>query len=137
MVNLFKQVAGGEPAVIGTSDLQQIEYQALQTGVTFLGEELAVDEQNVWGRVYTMLGIKNTTMKQERQTEDEIRAQENPASLIAASALTERRKVADELNARFGQYLDAPIQVVWRQDNESDNWNLSNNMQSIAKAANQ
>lgn len=25
MVNLFKQVAGGEPAVIGTSDLQQIE----------------------------------------------------------------------------------------------------------------
>ena len=46
-------------------------------------------------------------------------------------------KVADELNARFGQYLDAPIQVVWRQDNESDNWNLSHNMQSIAKAASQ
>jgi hypothetical protein len=137
MVNLFKQVAGGEPAVIGTSDLQQIEYQALQTGVTFLGEELAVDEQNVWGRVYTMLGIKNTTMKQERQTEDEIRAQENPASLIAASALTERRKVADELNSRFGKYLDAPIEVVWRQDNESDNWNLAHNMQSISKAASQ
>ena len=137
MVNLFKQVAGGEPAVIGTSDLQQIEYQALQTGVTFLGEELAVDEQNVWGRVYTMLGIKNSTMKQERQTEDEIRAQENPASLITASSLTERRKVADELNSRFGEYLDAPIKVVWRQDNESDNWNLAHNMQSIAKAANQ
>lgn len=137
MVNLFKQVAGGEPAVIGTSDLQQIEYQALQTGVTFLGEELAVDEQNVWGRVYTMLGIKNTTMKQERQTEDEIRAQENPASLVAASALSERRKVADELNSRFGKYFDAPIEVVWRQDNESDNWNLAHNMQFIAKAANQ
>ena len=109
----------------------------MQTGVTFLGEELAVDEQNVWGRVYTMLGIKNTTMKQERQTEDEIRAQENPASLITASSLTERRKVADELNSRFGEYLDAPIKVVWRQDNESDNWNLAHNMQSIAKAANQ
>ena len=115
--------------------MQQIEYQALQTGVTFLGEELAVDEQNVWTRIYTMLGIKNTTMKQERQTEDEIKVQENPASLVAASALSERRKVADELNSRFGQYLEAPIQVVWRQDNESDNWNLSHNLVSIAKAA--
>lgn len=134
MANMFKQVAGGEPAILATDDIQQIDYEALTTGVQFLGEELAVDEQNVWSRIYTMLGIKNTTMKQERQTEDEIRAQKAPTELVALSALDERRKAADELNARFGAYLTAPIKVVWAQDNESENYNLSHNVQSMLRA---
>lgn len=134
MANMFKQVAGGEPAILATDDIQQISYEALTTGVQFLGEELAVDEQNVWSRIYTMLGIKNTTMKQERQTEDEIRAQKAPTELVALSALDERRKAADELNARFGAYLQAPIQVVWAQDNESENYNLAHNVPSMLRA---
>lgn len=134
MVNLFKQVAGGEPAVLGTEDMQQIQYQALSTGVEFIGEELAVDEQNIWGRIYTMLGVKNTTLKQERQTEDEIRAQAAPTELVSMSSLSERRKAANELNDRFGAYLEKPIQVVWRQDNESENYNLTHNIDSLLKA---
>lgn len=136
MMNLFKQIAGGEPAILTTDSMQQIEYKALSTGVAFLGEELAIDEANVWSRIYTMLGIKNSPVKQERQTEDEIRAQENPTTLIASSSLIERRKAADELNLRFGHLLesDKPIQVVWRQDNISENYNLTHNIKSIAKA---
>lgn len=133
MVNMFKQVAGGEPAILGTDDLQQVQYDALSTGVQFIGEELAVDEQNIWGRIYTMLGIKNTTLKQERQTEDEIKAQAAPTELVMASSLTERRRAAHELNDRFGAYLSAPIEVVWRQDNESQNWNLAHNAADIIK----
>ena len=134
MVNMFKQVAGGEPAILTTDSMQQIGYKALSTGVPFLGEELAIDEANVWSRIYTMLGIKNSPVKQERQTEDEIRAQENPTTLIASSSLIERRKAADELNLRFGHLLDKSIQVVWRQDNISENYNLTHNIKSIAKA---
>lgn len=133
MTNLFKQVAGGEPAILATDDIQQIQYQALTTGVQFIGEDLAVDEQNVWSRIYTMLGIRSTTMKQERQTEDEIRAQESPSELVLESCLMERRRAAKELNARFGAYLDAPIEVVRRQDNESTNWNTLHNVKSIAE----
>lgn len=133
MTNLFKQVAGGEPAILATDDIQQIQYDALTTGVQFIGEELAVDEQNVWSRIYTMLGVRSTTMKQERQTEDEIRAQESPSELVLESCLMERRKAAKELNDRFGAYLEAPIQVIRRQDNESTNWNTTHNVKSIAE----
>ena len=83
-----------------------------------------------------MLGIKNTTMKQERQTEDEIRAQENPSDIVKMDSISERRKAADELNSRFGEYLQQPIKVIWNQDNQSDNWNLKHNIESIAKAQN-
>lgn len=127
MVNMFKQVAGGEPAIIGTEDIDAVRYETLSTGVNFIGEELALDEKNVWNNVYMMLGISNSTIKQERMTEDEIQAQKAPASLVASSALIERRKAAKELNRRFGAYLDAPIEVVMRQENESDNWNLLHN----------
>lgn len=134
MVNLFKQVAGGEPAVLATDDIQQIEYEAMSTGVQFIGEELAVDEMNLWSRIYTMLGLTNTTMKQERMTEDEIRAQKAPSELALESCLIERRKAAKEMNERFGAYLEAPIEVVMRQDNESQNWNLAHNVKSMLEA---
>ena len=136
MTELFKQVAGGEPAVLCNDDIQQIGYEALSTGVQFIGEDLAIDEQNIWNRIYSMLGIKNTTMKQERQTEDEIRAQENPSDIVKMDSISERRKAADELNSRFGEYLQQPIKVIWNQDNQSDNWNLKHNIESIAKAQN-
>lgn len=134
MVNLFKQVAGGEPAILATDDIQQIGYDAMSTGVEFIGEQLAVDEQNIWSRIYTMLGLTNTTMKQERMTEDEIRAQKAPSELVLESCLIERRKAAKELNERFGAYLKEPIEVVMRQDNESQNWNISHNVKSQLEA---
>lgn len=134
MVNLFKQVAGGEPAILATDDIQQIGYEAMSTGVEFIGEQLAVDEQNIWSRIYTMLGLTNTTMKQERMTEDEIRAQKAPSELVLESCLIERRKAARELNERFGAYLKAPIEVVMRQDNESQNWNIAHNVKSQLEA---
>lgn len=130
MANLFKQVAGGEPAILATDGIEQIDYEALQTGVQYLGNELAEDERNVWDRIYTMLGIENNPFKAERQTEDEIRAQKQPTGLILMSSLAERRKAADKLNDRFGKYLTEPIQVVLRQDNESENWNFMHNIQT-------
>lgn len=128
MVNMFKQVAGGEPAIIGTDDIDSIRYEAMSTGVKFIGEELALDERNVWNSVYTMLGIRNSTIKQERMTEDEIEAQKQPSTLVLMSSLNERRRAAKELNTRFGAYLEKPIEVVLRHDNESDNWNITHNI---------
>lgn len=134
MVNLYKQVAGGEPAILTTDGIDAIDFEALSTGVKYLGEELATDEVNVWNRIYTMLGITNSLFKAERMTEDEIRAQASPTTLIKMNSLEERRKAAQLLNERFGDYLDGEIQVVWRQDNESENFNFQHNIDSQIRA---
>ena len=130
MANLYKQVAGGEPAILATDGLNAIDFQALQTNVPFLGEELAEDETSVWDRIYTMLGIENNPFKAERQTEDEIRAQKSPTGLVLLASLEERRRAAEKLNTRFGKYLKAPIQIVLRQDNASDNFNFARNVET-------
>ena len=80
-----------------------------------------------------MLGIENSPFKSERQTEDEVRAQKSPTTLVKMASLEERRRAAAKLNNRFGAYLEEDIKVVWRQDNESENWNLQRNMNSQLK----
>lgn len=126
-VNLIKQVIGGEPAVLGTDALSDITFDSIPLQVPFLGQELTADELNVWNRIYSALGISNLTFKAERQIEDEVAAQAEPTDLMALSPLQSRRWAADKLNKRFG----LNIQVVWRKDNASDNYNLVNNLEAL------
>jgi hypothetical protein len=130
MCNLYKQVAGGEPAVLANDSISAINIDALNTGVQYLAEEFVSDETNLWQRIYTMLGIENSSFKQERQTEDEIRAQQSPATLVRLSCLQERRYACDFLNDNFSEYLDGEIDCVWNQDNDSENFNIFHNAKS-------
>lgn len=131
MVNLFRNVADGEPAILTTDGISEIDYDILSTGVTYMEHEIAEDELFVWNQVFMMLGSPNLPFKAERQTEDEIMAQERPATLVSLNSLNERRKAADKLNERFGQMLAEPIRVVWAQDNLSKNWNLLHDVQAM------
>ena len=98
--------------------------------VQYLAEEFVSDETNLWQRIYTMLGIENSSFKQERQTEDEIRAQQSPATLVRLSCLQERRYACDFLNENFPEYLDGEVDCVWNQDNDSENFNMFHNAKS-------
>lgn len=137
MQQIIKQVSGGELAIVGTDGLSSIKPDALQTGVPYIGESLAADEQNVWNRVYTMLGIENSPFKSERQTEDEVRAQKSPSQIVRMATLSSLRSACDKLNTRFGNYLDGEIKVVWNQDNLSENWNLFHNDAALMKTLNE
>lgn len=138
MQQLAKQVAGGELAILATNGLEAIEPDTLQTNVPYLGEQLSADEQSVWNRIYTMLGIENTPFKSERQTEDEVRAQKSPAQIVRLATLDCYRDACDKINNRFGQYLtDGPIEVIWNQDNRSENWNLFHNDSALIRTINE
>lgn len=128
---LFKQIAGGEPAVIGTDGLKTVDVEAISTGVPYLGEELNTALQNAWTNVYSMLGIPVPTFKQERQIQDEVLDHERPASLMALGCLEARRAACRTLNERFEDYLvDGPVDCVLRSDVASSNYET---LHSISK----
>lgn len=137
MQQIIKQISGGELAILGTDGLSAIKPESLQTSVPYIGEQLSADEQTVWNRIYTMLGIENNPFKSERQTEDEIRAQKSPAHIVRMATLSSLRTACDKLNSRFGDYLDGEINVVWNQDNYSENWNLFHNDAALIKTLNE
>ena len=134
MTNLWKQIAGGEPAVIGTDGLSQIEVSAIKTDVPYLASEIDAAIQNCWTRIYQLLGIDSLPFKQERQVEDEIISQQTPSSVQALGFLAARREAAEVLNTRFEQYLTEPITVTMREDWESDNWNMAHNIKDRLEA---
>lgn len=126
MTNIYKQIAGNEPAIImnkGRSSMG-IEVSTINTQVPFIGAELNADLEQTWNQVYKFLGIRNVTQKKERQIYGEINTQTYPDDLMEYGYIDERRKAADMLNDRF--HLN--IQVVKAQDNISENFNYNSNI---------
>lgn len=132
--NIYKQVAGGEPAILGTSGLETFQPDVWNTGVQFIGEELTAEEENIWNEIYLALGIAHQTYKNERMIEDEVRSQKEPSEFVRLDSLNCRREACKKLNDRFSEYLDKPIQVIWDYDNPSENYNYSQNVKEQVDA---
>lgn len=129
MLNTLKQIAGYELAFMTNEAFDGIEAKVLTTGVPYLGEQLTIEERNIWSEVYSMLGIRNLTYKTERMVQDEIDTQQAPTDLMALDGLQPRREAAEQLNKLFG----LNVSVVFNQDNYSQNYNFSNNIQEQIK----
>lgn len=112
MTNLYKQIAGNEPAVLANPDISQIQIQAFQTGVSYIADKIDEDIENTWRKIYGLLGVNNAPYKAERQLESEIIEHSEPAEISRLSPLTCRRKAADWIN----KVLGTSISVNWRRD---------------------
>lgn len=130
-INLYKQIAGGEPAILANDSMSMVNIDVIKTDVPFIGQELQTEKQNMWNEVYTFLGIDNLPTKAERMIQEEVLANDQPSDIRALDGLTARREAVDKLNRRFG--LD--IQVHWNQDYISDNWNLTHDIASIQEVS--
>lgn len=133
LTQVIKQLFGGEPAVVGYQNMMDdISIEAINTQVPYLGKELQEDYENIWNQIYLLLGIRNLPYKSERRIESEVRTQNEPSDFNRLASLMARRQACDQLNRRFGKYLQEPVRVVWNADNESENHDLATN---VAKAA--
>ena len=129
--NVYKQVSGGEPAIIGTNAMSQFQPDVWLTGVQFIGEELSEEEANIWNEFYKAIGASTQLYKTERMTEDEIKSHEEPNTLAKLDSLNCRREAVKKLNERFYKYLDEEIKVIWDYDNASDNYNYMHNIREL------
>lgn len=128
MLNLYKQVDGGEPAILTDDGISAVTYEALKTDVEFIGDKLQEEFENVWKMIYTALGIRSMDVKGERQSIQEVQAITEPTEMNALSPIQARRMACQRLNERFEPFISKPINVVWRQDFISDNFNFIMNM---------
>lgn len=126
LMNTYKQISGGEPVIFGTEAFNNlVKIDCISTGVPFIGQELQIVKQNMLAEIYTMLGIDSLTRKAERMIESEVNVQNEPASLFALDPLNARREACEKLNRSFG----LNVNVVWREDNASDNYNYIHNVE--------
>ena len=132
LVNLLKQIEGGEPAILGDSGLLDLanKVTVIDTKVPIITEELARSHQNVLNQALLFLGIPHLAFeKGERMIEDEARANTAPTNVMLLDCLKARRDFCDTVNKRFG--LD--VQVYFNEDLESYNFNYLNNVEQMAQ----
>lgn len=132
LVNLIKQVEGGEPAILGDSGLLDLanNVTVIDTKVPFIGEELSRGSTNVLYQALMFLGIPHLAFeKGERMIEDEARANSAATNIMLLDCLQARRDFCKAANAKFG--LD--IAVYFNDDWESYNFNYMNNVESMAQ----
>lgn len=132
LINLLKQVQGGEPAILGDEGLAHLveNVKTLDIGVPLITEELARSHQNVLNQALLYLGIPHLAFeKGERMIEDEARANTAPTNIMLLDCLQARRQFCEKANAKFG--LD--IHVYFNEDLESYNYNYTNNIEQMAQ----
>ena len=132
LVNLLKQVEGGEPAILGDDSLGKMvdNVKVLDLGVELISEELEQGYQNTLQRAMMFLGIPHLAFeKGERMIESEAQANSSPTEIMLLDCLQARREFCDKVNAKFG--LD--VHVYFNVDWESYNFNYANNIESMAQ----
>lgn len=112
MLNLYKQIAGNEPAVLTNPDISNINIQSFITGVEYIADKVDEDIENTWRKIYGLLGINNSPYKAERQIESEVVEHNEPAEIARLSPLVCRRTAAQWVN----DVLGTDIRVDWRRD---------------------
>ena len=132
LVNLLKQIDGGEPAVLGDSNFGELvkNVTTIDLGVPFIGEELARGQTNVLYQALMFLGIPHLAFeKGERMIEEEARANSAATNTLLLDCLNSRREFCETINRRFGM----DVHVYFNDDIESYNFNYMNNIEAQAQ----
>lgn len=132
LVNILKQVEGGEPAILGDDGLSRIvdNIKVLDLKVPLITEELARSYQNVLNQALLYLGIPHLAFeKGERMIEDEARANTAPTNIMLLDCLDARREFCNKVNRKF----DLNVEVYFNEDLESYNFNYLNNIEQKAQ----
>ena len=132
LVNLLKQVQGGEPAILGDNGLSNLvdNVKVLDLQVPLICEELAQGYQNCLNQALLWLGVPHLAFeKGERMIEQEAKANTAPTDIMLLDCLNARREFCEKINRKFG--LD--VQVYFNQDLESWNFNYTHNIEQMAQ----
>ena len=132
MQNLLRQISMGEPAIITTNGISNIDVRVWDTGIEYLGDKLDAEAEATWRTLCShVLGIEMIPYKGERMIEDEVASVTMSTEMLRLDPLSCRRAAAEKLNERFG----LGIEVVWNSDTATDNWNWFHDVQERADDA--
>lgn len=126
MQNLYMQFEGNYPFIFGEKGLDINRIKAISTQAPFVADKIFQIKMQIWNEALTDLGISNISyQKKERLVSDEVIR--NMGGTIASrySRLEMRRMAADEINRMFGDRLEKPIEVDYREDfRQTDDENM-------------
>ena len=126
MQNLYRNFEGNWPFIFGAKDLYKDGIKSLSTGAPFVADKMYQIKMQIWNEALTDLGISNVSyQKKERLVSDEV-IRNMGGTIASRYSRLEMRKIAcDQINDMFGDKLENPIEVDYREDfRQTDDENM-------------
>ena len=120
MVNLYRQVAEGQPVIFGSDTMGDVIGSKVQVFDMKVHEQtlinLMIAKSRAWNECMTLLGINNANQdKKERLVADEVAANDSQVMSARLVALNSRRIACEQINE---VWPDMELDVEWNQDVE-------------------
>lgn len=115
--NVYKQYDGNEPVIYGKKGvLNPDDFTVLRTDAPFIADKLAAEKERIWADFLTFAGINSVAYeKKERLISDEVNANNEHTSMMAAVGLMTRQEAARQLNEKLvEQGLAANVRCTMR-----------------------
>lgn len=120
-LQVLKDMVGGEMAVLGLDSITDVQVQAIQTGVQWLGDKLMTDFQDTLKQAFAVLGVESARVKSERMVSEEVTADTASTAMIRQGSLDMRNLACRAFNEKFG----GDMYVTWSQDNLTKAYNAA------------
>lgn len=108
----YLKMRAGQPVMAQIGNVLNTGISALNVGAPVVFPDLIQAKQNLLNEALSFIGVPNTGRpKSERMIASEMAAINGHVSHERTSRLQTRQKACDEINAKFGQFLAAPVSV--------------------------
>lgn len=136
LVNLYKQISGYEPVILGDQSLLALNEGnvfTLDLKTPFIGKELSEMYQNTLNQFLLFMGVPHIAFeKSERLISDEANGNNNTSNILLKNCLDARRDACEKLR-RLSPETFGELYVYLNDDWESYNYNYLNNRSMLDK----
>ena len=115
--NAYGAVDNNEAYIAVTDDFRQDAIQVLKSDVPFTAPQIRALQESILAEYLRTLGIAGAnTNKAERLITSEVAASNSGLLIYREARLKPRQLACDEINKRFGAYLEKPVSVRFKED---------------------
>lgn len=111
---LVNDIDGNVNTVMAYNDLDLDDTQIVLEPAPYVADKIDMHKEKDWNEFLRLIGIANMNFqKKERNIKDEVLASQGGTIASRYSRFEPRKKAVDQINEKFGNYLEAPIEVKY------------------------
>lgn len=112
--DMVNNVDGFENVVITYDDMDLDETTLILEPAPYVADKVDENKERIWNEFLRLIGISNLSYhKKERNISDEIQAMQGGTIASRYSRFEPRQRAVEEINKKFGEYLEAEISVKY------------------------
>lgn len=142
--DLVNNVDDMSETIISYEDINVDDTQLVLSPAPFVTDKIMEYNDKIWSEYFRLIGVANiTAVKKERMIRDEMVASQGGTIASRFSRFEPRSRALKEINEKFKEYLDKPIEVEYYDGEPSDVENriskeeeVDENVESISLSTN-